>query len=227
MTSSRPAGSERRKSENPAEDDKARGKIGYGLVTYSCVAKTTCTLSCPLMTELLLLQLRCAPYRGAGRAGAPNAVAAAAGSAGVGGAAAAAAAAVGVGPSSPPLWLTIVPQVSLFGGLPTAAAAAATTTPFWSSSIVVCCCYFGRPGRASPRSLGTVVDRRNRLETNERLMRERFTFESAHENERCRYRSGGVVDEAVNARPQAKAVKLRLPVGGAGRFAFGRQPWRW
>jgi len=116
------------------------------------------------MTELLLLQLRCAPYRGAGRAGAPNAVAAAAaaGSAGVGGAAAAAAA-VAVGPSPPLPWLTIIPQVSLLGGRPTTAAA---TPPFWSSSIVICCC-FCRPGRASPRSLGTVVDRRNLLETDE------------------------------------------------------------
>lgn len=139
------------------------------------------------MTELLLLQLRWAPYRGAGRAGAPKAVAAAAaGSAGVGGAAAAAAA-VAVGSSPPPPWLTIIPQVSLFSGRPTTAVA----TPFCSSSIVICCCCC-RPSRASSRSLGMAVDRRNRLETDKRLCRERFTFKSANENGRCRYRLGGV-----------------------------------
>lgn len=156
-----------------------------GKKSVTQLLRVVCTFSCPLMTELLLLQLRWAPYRGAGRAGAPKAVAAAAaGSAGVGGAAAAAAA-VAVGPSPPSPWLTIIPQVSLFSGRPTTAAA----TPFCSSSIVICC--YCRPSRASSRSLGTAVDRRNRLETDKRLCRERFALKFANENGRCRYRLGG------------------------------------
>lgn len=97
------------------------------------------TLSCPLMTELLLLLFRCAPYGGAGRARAPKAVAtAAAGGADVAIGGAGAAAAVAAAGSSP--WLTIIPQVSLLGGR-------ATTAPFWLSSIVVVVVVGFRGGR--------------------------------------------------------------------------------